>query len=89
MKSYYLLIKGPSYGSLGFEDREEIRTAIREKLEHNGIRFLEYTWVWSEDDCCLLLMGEYENKEDAGKCIEKLESMGFNTCIRTSLPGSE
>jgi hypothetical protein len=86
---YYVLIYGPSYGSLDFDDREEIRTAIREKLEFNGIRFQEYTWVWDEDDHCLLMVGKYENKEDADQCIEKYESLGFKTCIKTSLPGGE
>ncbi len=84
---YYVLICGPSYGSLDFVDREEIRTAIREKLESHGIRFLEYTWVWDEDDRCLLLVGEYENKIDASRCIKKYELLGFKTCIKTSLPG--
>lgn len=85
--NYYALIRGPSYGSLDFVDREEIRTAIREKLESHGIRFLEYTWVWDEDDSCLLLVGEYENKIDASQCIKKYELLGFKTCIKTSLPG--
>jgi hypothetical protein len=87
--NYYALIYGPSYGTLDFVDREEIRTAIREKLELNGIRFLEYTWVWGEDDHCLLLVGDYESEKEAIKCVEKYELMGFNTCIRTSLPGAE
>lgn len=85
----YILIRGPSYGSLDFADREEIRVAIREKLELHGIRFPEYTWVWDEDNRCLLLVGEYENEEDTNQCIKKYESIGFKTCLRTSLPGDE
>ncbi len=88
-KKYYVLIRGPSYGSLDFDDREEIRTAIREKLEFNGIRFLEYTWVWGEDDRCLLLIGEYKNEQEVNQCVERFESIGFKTCIRTSLPGGD
>jgi hypothetical protein len=87
--NYYVLIQGPSYGLLDFDDREEIRTAIREKLESNGIRFLEYTWVWDEDDHCLLLVGEFDKKKDISECIIKYESMGFNTCIKTSLLGGD
>jgi hypothetical protein len=87
--NYYVLIHGPSYGSLDFDDREEIRTAIREKLESLGIRFPEYTWVWDEADCCLLLVGKFDKEEDANLCIKRYESMGFQTCIRTSLPGGE
>ncbi|NLD35818.1 MAG: hypothetical protein GX654_03030 [Desulfatiglans sp.] len=86
--NYYALIRGPSYGSLDFVDREEIRTAIREKLESHGIRFQEYTWVWDEDDRCLLLVGTFENEEEANQCIKRYESMGFKTCIKTSLSGS-
>ncbi len=85
--TYYVLIRGPSYGSLGFEAREQIRTEIRERLEAGGIRFLEYPWVWDEEDRCLLLVGQYENKENAVWWIKTLESMGFEICIRTSLPG--
>jgi len=85
--NYYVLIRGPSYGSLDFDDRELIRTAIREKLESHGIRFMEYTWVWDEDDRCLLLIGEYENIKDASQCIKKYELLGFKTCIKTRLPG--
>jgi len=87
--AYYTLICGPSYGTLGFEDREEIRTALREKLESLGIRFPEYTWVWDEDDHCLLVVGEYEKEKNANQCMKKYELLGFKTCIRTSLPGGE
>ncbi|MBN1627928.1 MAG: hypothetical protein JW944_15520 [Deltaproteobacteria bacterium] len=87
--THYVLIRGPSYSSLGFEAREEIRTGIRERLEAGGIRFLEYPWVWDEEDRCLLLVGQYEKKEDAFWWIKALESMGFEICIRTSLPGGD
>ncbi len=83
---YYVLIRGPYYGSLDFEARENIRTGIREKLEAEGVRFIEYTWVWDEEDRCLLLAGQYEKKEDARWWIRALEAMGFEICIRTSLP---
>lgn len=83
---YYVLIRGPSYGSLDFDARESIRTEIRERLEAEGIRFIEYTWVWDEEDRCLLLVGRYESKEDAQWWIRALEAMGFEICIRTSLP---
>jgi len=84
--TYYVLIRGPSYGSLDFEARENIRTEIRERLEAEGIRFIEYTWVWDEEDRCLLLVGRYEKKEDARWWIKALEAMGFEICIRTKLP---
>jgi hypothetical protein len=87
--THYVLIRGPSYGSLDFEARELIRTEIRERLEAGGIRFLEYPWVWDEEDRCLLLVGQYEKKEDAFQWIKTLESMGFEICIRTSLPGED
>ena len=82
--THYVLIRGPSYGSLGFEARENIRTEIRKKLEDGGIRFVEYTWGWDEDDNCLLLAGKYNKKEDAYWWIRALESMGFEICIRTA-----
>ena len=84
---YYVLIKGESYISLDFEAREEIREEIRKRLEENGIRFLQYDWVWDEDDQCLLLVGQYERIGDASLWIDALESMGFEILIRTSLPG--
>ncbi len=84
--TYYVLIRGPSYGSLDFDARENIRTEIRERLEAEGIRFIEYTWVWDEEDHCLLLVGRYEKKEDARWWIKALEAMGFEVCIRTKLP---
>ena len=87
--NYYVLIYGPSYASLDFEAREAIRTDIRERLEAAGIRFVEYTWVWDEDDHCLLLVGQYEKKEDAFYWIKALEAVGFEICIRTKLPGEE
>ncbi len=84
---YYVLIQGPSYGDLDFEAREQIRESLRLKLESNGIRFVEYIWVWDEEDRCLLLVGEYHQMDDASLFIEALESMGFEICIRTYLPG--
>jgi hypothetical protein len=86
---HYVLIRGPSYGTLAFEEREKIRTEIREKLEAQGIRFLEYPWVWDEQDRCLLLVGQYEKIEDARFWIKALESMSFEICIRDNLPGEE
>jgi hypothetical protein len=84
----YVLIRGASYRSLDFDAREAIRTGIRERLEAGGIRFQEYPWVWDEEDRCLLLVGEYEKKEDASQWIKTLESMGFEIIIRTSLPSN-
>ena len=86
---HYVLIRGPSYGSLEFDAREAIRKEIRERLEANSIRFVEYQWVWDEDDHCLLVVGQYEKIEDAFWWIKAIESIGFETCIRTSLPGGE
>ncbi len=86
---HYVVIRGPSYGTLDFEAREDIRTEMREKLEAGGIRFLEYQWVWDEDDHCLLVAGQYENIDDAFWWIKALESLGFEICIRTALPGDD
>jgi hypothetical protein len=86
---YYILIRGRSYRNLAFEDREKIRESIRLDLEAKGIRFLEYPWVWDEEDRCLLLVGRYENMVDARWWIRALESMGFEISIRDGLPGDE
>ena len=86
---HYVLIKGPLYGNLDFDARERIRENLREKLASHGIRFLEYNWVWDEEDRCLLLVGKYDQMDDAYWWITALESMGFEICIRTSLPGDE
>ena len=84
---YYVLIQGSSYGDLDFEERERIRESLRGKLEVHGIRFVEYTWVWDEQDRCLLVAGKYERMHDASLFIKTLESMGFEICVRTHLPG--
>ncbi len=84
---YYVLIRGPSYGNLPFEEREKIREELRKELEAQGIRFLEYNWIWDEDDRCLLLVGQYERMESASLWIQALKSMGFSVCTKTQLPG--
>jgi len=86
---HYVLIQGPSYRNLEFEAREQIREKLRENLEAHGIRFLQYDWVWDEEDRCLLLVGQYEKAEGARYWIGALESMGFTVLIRTHLPGEE
>jgi hypothetical protein len=86
---YYVLIEGPSYRDLSFEAREQVRERLREKLEFHGIRFAQYNWIWDEQDQCLLLVGQYEDKEDAHWWTRALESMGFVISIRTRLPGDE
>ena len=85
----YVLIKGPSYCNLEFEAREQVRIGLRQRLETHGIRFVEYNWVWDEQDRCLLLVGQYRHMDDAYEWIKALESMGFEICIRTDLPGDE
>ena len=87
--AYYVLIRGPSYLSLEFDAREAIRTGMRERLEAGSVRFVEYTWVWDEDDRCLLLVSKYKKIEEAFWWIKSLESMGFEICIRTRLPGED
>jgi hypothetical protein len=84
-----VLIQGPSYRDLDFEAREKVRTALRVRLESHGIRFVEYGWVWDEEDRCLLLVGTYEREEDAHYWIQALESMGFEVIMRKNLPGDE
>ena len=86
---HYVLIQGPSYRDLDFEAREEVREKLRENLEAQGIRFLQYDWVWDEEDRCLLLVGQYEKAQDARYWIDALESMGFKVFLRTQLPGED
>ncbi len=86
---HYVLIQGPSYRNLNFEAREQVREKLRESLEAHGVRFLQYDWVWDEEDRCLLLVGQYEKLEDARYWINALESMGFTVFVRTQLPGDE
>lgn len=86
---FYLLIQGPSYRDLDFESRERIREGMRQRLESRGIRFVQYDWVWDEEDRCLLLVGQYEKMQDAFWWITALESMGFEISVRTRLPGDE
>jgi len=86
---YYVLIEGPSYRGLSFEAREQVREELRHKLEDSSIRFIQYDWVWDEDDRCLLLVGQYERLKDAQYWIKALESMGFEVTVRTKLPGEE
>ena len=61
----YLLIKGPSYRGLDFDAREKVREGLRKQLETHGIRFVEYGWVWDEEDRCLLVVGQYAHPDDA------------------------
>lgn len=86
---HYVLIQGPSYRGLNFEAREEIRDSLRRSLESRGVRFIQYDWVWDEDDRCLLLVGKYERIEEAQYWIKALETMGYRVLIRTRLPGDE
>jgi len=86
---HYVLIQGPSYRDLDFEAREQVRENLRENLEAHGVRFLQYDWVWDEEDRCLLLVGQYEKAEDARYWVGALESMGFTVLLRTHLPGEE
>jgi len=85
----YVLIVGPSYRGLDFEQREVIRENLRIRLEKAGVRFVEYCWVWDEQDRCLLLVGTYENLDEATLWMEALRSMGFELCTRTHLPGED
>jgi hypothetical protein len=83
----YVCIRWKSYKDLDFDERERIREDLRLKIESHGIRFLEYSWVWDENEQCLLVVGTYDRIEDARQWIRSLESMGFETTVRTSLPG--
>ncbi len=85
----YLLIKGPSYRGLDFDAREKVRESLRKRLETHGIRFVEYGWVWDQEDRCLLVVGQYACPDDASSWRNALETMGFEICIRTHLPGDE
>jgi ribosomal protein S18 acetylase RimI-like enzyme len=86
---HYVMIQGPSYRDLDFEAREQIREKLRQSLEAHGVRFVQYDWVWDEEDRCCLLVGQYEKAEDARYWIDALESMGFTVLVRTHLPGEE
>jgi hypothetical protein len=86
---HYILIQGPSYDGLNFEAREQVREKLRQRLESCGIRFIQYDWIWDEEDRCLLLAGQYDRVEDAQYWIKALESMGFKVFVRTLLPGDE
>jgi hypothetical protein len=85
----YVLIQGPSYRGLEFEAREKVRENLRLRLESQGVRFVEYGWVWDEEERCLLLAGTYDREEDARYWIQALRTMGFEVILRTGLPGDE
>jgi hypothetical protein len=72
----YVLIQGPSYRDLDFEAREQVREKLRENLEAQGIRFLQYDWGGMRRTG-VSFVGQYEKAEDARYWIEALESMGF------------
>ena len=82
----YVCIRWASYKDRDFDKREQIREGLRLKLTSHGIRFLEYCWVWDENDQCLLVVGTYDRMEDARQWIGSLESMGFDITVRASLP---
>jgi hypothetical protein len=86
---HYILIQGLSYRGLDFEAREQVRERLRKELEAHGVRFVQYDWVWDEEDRCLLMVGQYEKEEDARYWISALESMGFTVQLRARLPGEE
>lgn len=86
---YYVCILGEFYQNLGFDERECIREDLRNRIESHHVRFLEYTWVWDENDQCLLVAGTYHRMEDARHWIETLESMGFDIIVRETLPGED
>ena len=86
---HHVLIRGPSYRGLDFEARERVRAEIRERLEGNGIRFLQYDWVWDEEERCLLRVGQYADLNDARWWIRTLQSLEFEICTRTRLPGDD
>lgn len=83
----YVCIRWKSYQDADFDERENIREDLRLALESHGIRFLEYCWVWDENNQCLLMVGSYDRIEDARQWINSLESMGFDVTVRSSLPG--
>jgi hypothetical protein len=83
----YVLIRGPSYRGLDFEARERVREGLRDRLASHGVRFLQYDWVWDDEDRCLLLVGTYRNRDDAFWWIHALETMGFDVVVRADLPG--
>ena len=85
---YFIFIRGLSYRNLNFDAREIVREDLRERLEINGIRFLEYNWIWDEEDRCLLMVGKYKSLNDAYWWIRALENMGFEICVKDHIPGT-
>ena len=74
---------------MNFDAREQVREDIRKRLEDHGLRYVEYIWVWDEQDQCLLVAGIYEKMDDARYLVKVLADFGFETCFRTQLPGDE
>jgi hypothetical protein len=61
--TYYVLIRGPSYGSLDFEAHEAIRTGIRERLEAGGIRFLNIHGSGMKSITVFYLLGDMRKRK--------------------------
>lgn len=75
-------IQGGSYRDLDFEARERLREALRSRLEGHGIRFVQYDWVWDEEDRCLLRVGCYQGWEEARCWVRTLERLGYSLLIQ-------
>ena len=84
---YYVVIRGSSYRGLDFNEREMVRERLVETLAAGRIRFVQYDWIWGEDDCCLLVAGSYDRLEDARCWINAMKGLDLETSIMTSLPG--
>ncbi len=83
---YYVLLVGKDFDNKDFSERDKLRNQLVDKLIKNGIKFLEYHWIWDETNRVQLLVGSYHDLLDAKDWIEFLKKCGFTIRIVEKIP---
>ena len=83
---WWVVALGGVYDPENFDQRETVRTRLRQELLLVAIVPDVYVWVWGENDRCHLVLREFSDRQAADAYAAALSGRGLEVQVRRAMP---
>lgn len=80
-QGWWVLAVGESLDPDSFEQREQMRDALRRELSQRSIPLARYVWVWDETNRAQVVLRSFEHRELAEAFAAAMEKRGLRVRV--------
>ncbi|BBD06907.1 hypothetical protein [Desulfovibrio ferrophilus] len=78
---WWVLLRGESLDNDNLDQRDAARDQLREQALKNGFRLHEYIWVWDSTNTAQLVVGQFNDPDQAWSRARQLQIKGFDAHV--------